>query len=177
MRIIGGKFKGYKLNAPYLEDARPTTDKARESLFNILEHQIDWDKLEVLDLFCGTGSIAFEMMSRGTKICTVVDTNMKALHFIRDQAKKWECEVRVVKSDVFRFLLLERKSYDFIFADPPYSNKHIAEIPDYVFNKKLLNQNGVLIVEHGKETDLSQHPNFESIRNYGRVHFSFFKYS
>lgn len=175
MRIIGGKYKGHKLKAPQLESARPTTDKARESLFNILDHQLDLENKSVLDLFCGTGSISFETMSRGAASAVAVDNNPKALQFIRQQAQDWEMNIRVVNSDVFRFLLLERRSYDFIFADPPYSNKHIAELPEYVFSKKLLNPNGILIVEHGKETDLSKHPQFSEIRNYGRVHFSFFK--
>ena len=175
MRIIGGKFKGLKLAAPYLADTRPTTDLARESLFNILEHLIDLKNSKALDLFCGTGSITFELLSREAEEVTAVDTNNKALQFIRDQSAKWDCQVKVVKSDVFRFLLFDKHQYDLIFADPPYSNKHIGEIPDYVFKKDMLNPNGLLIVEHGKETDLSHKPGFSEVRQYGRVHFSFFK--
>lgn len=175
MRIIGGKYKGQRLAAPELPDTRPTTDLARESLFNILEHLFETENCVALDLFCGTGSIAFELISRGAKEVTAVDLHPKALQFMREQAAKWQAPVRIVKSDVFRFLLLNKYKYDLIFADPPYNNKHIAEIPEYVFSKKMLNPNGILIVEHGKETQLHLLPGYQETRQYGRVHFSFFQ--
>lgn len=174
MRIIGGKFKGRKLSAPLLSDTRPTTDFARESLFNLLQTRIDLEGISVLDLFCGTGAIAFECISRDVAKVTCVDTSAKALQFIRETSKAWECNISTVKSDVFRFLSSDKNSYDLIFADPPYELPNIERIPELVFASGLLRKNGLLIVEHGKQTDMRAIANFTEHRLYGKVNFSFF---
>ena len=175
MRIIGGKFKGRKLHAPELKDTRPTTDFARENLFNILNSKGGLDDFKVLDLFSGTGAIAFECISRGAASVTCIELSGKALAFISKTAKEWNCSIHCIKSDVVRFLKYEKEKYDLIFADPPYNFAFINEIPALVYNADLLSGDGLLIIEHGKETDLKGLPNFIEERIYSRVHFSFFQ--
>lgn len=174
MRIIGGKFKGRKLNAPYLPDTRPTTDFARESLFNLLQTRIDIEDCKILDLFCGTGAVTLEFLSRGAQEVVAVDLSTKGLLFLRDTSKLLEVKARTVKADVFKFLNTSGESFDLVFADPPYELKNLEQIPALVLEKGLLKKNGLLIVEHGKRTDLSAIPGFVERREYGKVNFSFF---
>lgn len=176
MRIISGTHKGKAIVAPKNLPVRPTTDFAKEALFNILENNFNIDELDVLDLFSGTGNISYEFASREAKSITSVDQNFNCYNFIRRTAKELQfLAISVIKADVFKFLYNHKKQYDFIFADPPYDLKNIDEIALFVFQFKLLKEDGWLIVEHDKRTDLSKHPNFSQLRKYGNVNFSVFK--
>jgi 16S rRNA (guanine(966)-N(2))-methyltransferase RsmD len=175
VRIIGGKFKGRKFNAPFLKSTRPTTDFARESLFNLLQTRFDVDGIEILDLFCGTGAVAFEFLSRGAKSAVCVDMDFKGLQFIRETSRELKVEARVYRGDALKYLSATKEKFDLIFTDPPYELEDLPKIPELVFQHHLLKPGGILIVEHGKKTDLSAHRNFEEHRHYGKVNFSFFK--
>lgn len=176
MRIISGKFKGRRFDPPTNITARPTTDFAKESLFNLIINEIDIESSTVLDLFSGTGSISYEFASRDALHITSVEMSDRHIGYIKKMCELLKIKnIRIVKQDVFRFLANTGASYDIIFADPPYQLENIADIPDYVLNNNHLNNDGLLIVEHGIKTDFSAHPNFYSHRNYGNVHFSFFK--
>ncbi len=154
---------------------RPTTDLAKESLFNILENRIDFQDISALDLFAGTGNISYELFSRGAKV-TAVDTDFRCTRFILDTIKKLDIDrITVVKADVFRFLHMHRLSYDLIFADPPFDSKYYNELVETILNKKMLNPDGWLVVEHPKSNDFSAYPGFVELRRYGKVHFSFFQ--
>ena len=177
MRIISGKYKGRHFDVPRNFKARPTTDFAKENLFNILTNIIDFEECNTLDLFSGTGSISLELLSRGCKSVTSVE--MDSLHFAH--LKKCvqtlgDDNWRIVRDDVFRFLRRCSASYDLIFADPPYALKKLAEIPDIVMNSTLLNEDGIFIFEHGKDNDFSKHPCFFRHIAYGSVNFSFFRH-
>jgi 16S rRNA (guanine(966)-N(2))-methyltransferase RsmD len=175
MRIISGKNKGRKIIAPTQLPVRPTTDMAKESLFNIIRNYINLEEVSVLDLFAGTGNISYEFASRGCPSLISVDINLKCTTFIRQTAEKLDfSNLQVVQSDVKQFLLRTKNSWDLIFADPPYNMQNIPEIPDLVFGHKRLNDNGWLIIEHDRNQDFSTHIAFYEQRSYGRVHFSFF---
>lgn len=175
MRIISGKYKGTRLGN-FDFNARPTTDFARESLFNILNNYFDFEHIKVLDLFAGTGSISFEFSSRGSSHIVLVENDLKNFKFISEIMKKFDFNgVKPIKSDVFRFLKqVSGNSYDIIFADPPYDMQGIEKIPDLIFEKNMLNPDGWFILEHSKKYKFNQHPRFRETRNYGAVHFSFF---
>ena len=177
MRIIRGKYKGRKINAPKSVKARPTTDFAKESLFNILNNQIDFEDIEVLDLFAGTGNISFEFASRGAASVLSVDHSFTSVKFIQHVSEELELPVRAIKAKVFGFLENHPGQYDIIFADPPYQLKNLDMLPDAVLSKKLLKPDGVFILEHGKENDFSNNEYLVDHRIYSRVNFSFFKYS
>lgn len=179
MRIISGKHKGRKLVAPKKLPVRPTTDMAKEALFNILANQYYLDDLTVLDLFSGTGNISFEFASRGVKNSTVVDSNSACIQYITKISNELDLGIRCVKSDVCKFLETSKTSSDIIFADPPYSFsfEQIAKITSLVFKNNLLRANGTLIIEHSDQTDLSELPNFSESRKYGSSKFSFFNIS
>lgn len=177
MRIIGGEFKSRMFSPGKSFKARPTTDFARENLFNILNNRYDFDELKVLDLFSGTGSISFEFASRGCKDITSVELDHVHFSFICSVIKQLgiTVELHPIKADVFKFINRSVDQYDLIFADPPYELKRLHELPDLVINSNLLkNQDSVFILEHGKSNDFTSHPNFSEIRIYGSVHFSFF---
>lgn len=176
MRIIRGKYKGHRLTAPKAIKARPTTDFAKEGLFNILENTVDIIDASVLDLFTGTGNLSFEFTSRGAKSSIAVDISHVSVRFINEQAKKWNLPIKAFKNNVFKFLAKPIGTYDIIFADPPYALGGIEKIPDLVLQGELLASDGLLIVEHGKETDFSNHPNLVDSRNYSKVNFSFFRH-
>ena len=176
MRIISGKYKGRHFDVPRNFKARPTTDFAKENLFKILANNVDFEETIALDLFSGTGSISLELLSRGCKEVTSVE--MDSLHFAHLKRcsgvlgdKNW----RMVRDDVFRFIRRCSASYDLIFADPPYALKDLKEIPDLILQKEMLNKDGILIFEHGKDYDFSEHPCFFRHIAYGSVNFSFFK--
>ncbi len=174
MRIVGGKFKGKRINAPVFNELRPTTDFAKEALFNILSNKIDFENISMLDLFSGTGSISFEAASRGCEKITCVEQHPKKCAFIIKTLKELEVEHPIVISkDVFKFLSNSKDSFDLVFADPPYELKNIESLPDLII-PNILKDDGIFILEHGKKTDFSQHPNFSELRNYGNVYFSFF---
>jgi 16S rRNA (guanine966-N2)-methyltransferase len=175
MRIISGKYRGRKLNPPGHLALRPTTDMAREALFNILNNYYNFDEVRVLDLFCGTGAISFEFVSRGSEDVTAVDINARCLDFIRKTAGQFGINGLItLKADAFKFLDLAQGSWDIIFADPPYDMKESSYIPDLVFNNKLLGDHGRLIIEHAPEISFGKHPCFTERRSYGRVQFSIF---
>jgi len=176
MRIIGGKLKGLRLNPPKNLPVRPTTDLAKEALFNILQNQITFDNIKVLDLFSGTGNIAFEFASRGAEQVVSVDRSIHCIHYIKDTARQHQLNnIKTFKADVFKYLDVESEKYDLIFADPPYDLNRIPEIPKIVFEKNLLLPDGLLIVEHQSMQNLSNHPNFVEQRKYGNSSFSFFR--
>jgi 16S rRNA (guanine966-N2)-methyltransferase len=175
MRIIGGSRKGYVIKAPKDLPVRPTTDFAKEGLFNILSNRFDLEGMTVLDLFSGTGHISLEFASRGCRDLVGVDQNYKCVGFLKAMSEELKFNINPVKSDVFDFLKKTSAKFDIIFADPPYDLANIAEINTLVFERNLLNKNGVLIIEHGSKTDLSQMAGFTRLRNYGNVNFSFFE--
>jgi len=175
MRIVGGKFKRRIISPPKNLPVRPTTDLAKESLFNILGNIIDLDDKKVVDLFSGTGNIAYEFVSRGAASVLSVETNFQCIKFIRQTATQLDMpELTVIQSDVFRFLKSGHQAFDVIFADPPYALEHIPEIATLVFDNKRLNPGGWLIIEHPKSVDFSEAEHFHSHRKYGKVNFTFF---
>lgn len=176
MRIISGTHKGRRISPDKNFKARPTTDLAKENLFNVLNNIIDFEDLSVLDLFSGTGGISYEFASRGAEKVMCVEKNYNHFSFIQKNIKELKFEqIQAVKSDVFRFLRNYSEKFDLIFADPPFEMKSLETIPELVFEKELLAEDGILIVEHGSTTDFSAHPNFYDKRTYGSVNFSFFK--
>lgn len=175
MRIIGGKLKGIRINPPNNLPVRPTTDMAKESLFNILNNIIDFEELKVLDLFSGTGNITLEFASRGAKNISAVDRNFGCFNYLKKTAINLNLSnINSIKADVFKYLENETEKYDLIFADPPYDLSTIPLIAPLIFKKQLLNLGGILIIEHQSTQDLHQHPNFTEKRKYGFSAFSFF---
>lgn len=175
MRIIGGKFRGRRLEIGRGFDARPTTDFAREGLFNILSNHFAFNELQVADFFCGTGSIGLEFASRGCLDIDMVDTNNRSNQFIRKICHDWNmAELHVVTMDVFRFIAICKKRYHIVFADPPYTMSRLADLPDLVLGNKLVTEGGWFVLEHGKSYSFSHHPCLIDTRNYGSVHFSIF---
>ena len=165
-----------RLNPPKNLPVRPTTDLAKEALFNILQNQIEFDNIKVLDLFCGTGNITYEFASRGAQQVISVDRSIHCINYIKDTSRQHGLtSIKAFKDDVFKYLQLETEQYDLIFADPPYDMNHIPEIPKIVFDKGLLSPDGLLIVEHQSMQNLSNHPAFVEQRKYGHSSFSFFK--
>ena len=176
MRIITGIYKGRHFDIPRSFKARPTTDFAKENIFNVLMQYVDFEDAQALDLFSGTGSISLELVSRGCKQVVSVEMDRDHHRFIQDCLKKLNTDKCVpIRGDVFRFLKSCKQQYDFIFADPPYALKELPQIPDLIFEKQLLKEDGLFVFEHGKDYDFSQHKNFLEHRSYGSVNFSLFK--
>jgi 16S rRNA (guanine(966)-N(2))-methyltransferase RsmD len=177
MRIISGKYKSKRINAPHNLPVRPTTDMAKEALFNILNNSYYFDEISVLDLFAGIGSISFEFASRGTENIISVDKNHGCIKFLDKTSNELDLKLQVIKSDAFTFLEKTGLQFDVIFADPPYDfdTELFQKIVDLVFEKKLLTEEGMLIIEHSKFTDLSQNPTFVKSKKYGSNMFSFFE--
>ncbi|MBC8984642.1 RsmD family RNA methyltransferase [Pedobacter sp. N36a] len=176
MRIIGGTLKGIRFNAPESLPVRPTTDMAKEALFNILYNTYDFDSCDVLDLFCGTGNISFEFASRGAKSVTAVDKHSGCIFWVQSVIAKHKLDViEVQKADVFKFLDTHKKSYQIIFADPPYDLPTIPKIPELVIKNDLLTDNGLLIVEHPSLLKMNGQPGYKETRRYGNSSFSFFE--
>lgn len=177
MRIISGRFKGKILVAPKKLPVRPTTDFAKEALFNILNNQYTFSELSFIELFAGTGNISFEFASRGTQKIIAVDADYGCVQFINKISTELEFHITTVKSDVYAYLGKSKQTADIIFADPPYSfnKEQFAQIATLVFSNNLLLEDGVLIIEHSKHTDLSDVPNFSEARRYGGSVFSFFE--
>jgi 16S rRNA (guanine966-N2)-methyltransferase len=175
LRIVNGTHKGILINAPKNLPVRPTTDRSKESLFNILENNFDIEKLTVLDIFSGTGNIAYEFCSRGAFKVDAVDINEKCIFFIKETKQKLKFEnLHPIKKDAFSYLKNCSQNYDIIFADAPYANKKIIEIPRLVAENNLLIENGWLIVEHEVHLDLNGERGFFDKRIYGQSAFSFF---
>jgi len=177
MRIISGKHKSRRITAPKNLPARPTTDLAKEALFNILNNLYYFEDLSVIDLFAGIGSISFEFSSRGAKQVTSIDKHYACVKFICAISKKLDLDITTVKSDVYIFLEKTNLTADIIFADPPYNfdADQFSKIIGSVFSKKMLTDNGLLIIEHSKDTDLSSHKQFSYAKRYGGSMFSFFE--
>lgn len=175
MRIISGKHKGRAIEVPSNFKGRPTTDFARQGLFNSLYNMIDIDGISVLELFAGTGAFALECHSRGAGSVTCVDDQPIHLRFIQENFKKFEVQKGfTIKADVFKFIPKRHGSYDLIFADPPFDMHGIEKLPELIFDNKLLNPDGIFILEHSRHIDLAKLPNFQTEKKYSNVHFSFF---
>jgi 16S rRNA (guanine966-N2)-methyltransferase len=177
MRIVSGKFKSRRISAPKNLPTRPTTDIAKEALFNILNNLYYFEDLSVLDLFAGIGSISLEFASRGTQQIISVDKHYGCVKFIESTSKELDLDINVIKSDVFKFLEKSRLKADIIFADPPYNfdDAQFLAISTLIFDNDLLNEDGLLIIEHSKQTDLSKNKNFSYMKKYGSSAFSFFE--
>jgi len=177
VRIISGKYKGKRLMAPKKLPVRPTTDFAKEALFNILNNKIDFSESSLLDLFSGTGNISYEFASRGTQDIVSVDQHYGCVKYINKTAEELAFSIKTVKADVLKYLLTTSLKFDVIFADPPYNidQEDFEALINSVFSKKLLNQDGFLIIEHSKHTDLSSSEYFSDARRYGGSVFSFFE--
>ena len=175
MRIIGGRLKGRIIEPPALYKARPTTDYAREGLFNILKNIYEFEGLKVLDLFGGTGAISFEFASRGASRVYCVEMARENASFIKREAARLGLgNVTMVRDNVFDFLDICHEKFDIVFADPPYALDRLEELPDKVLSAGILHPEALFILEHGGEHDFGQHPSFDREKIYGRVHFSFF---
>lgn len=178
MRIIAGKFKGRRFHPPADKwPTRPTTDFAKEGLFNILANYLDFESLKVLDLFGGTGNHSYEFISRGCRDVTYVDKFGKAAAFVRQLSKELgiESELRIVKADVFQYIAGCREQYDYIFAGPPYGMPRLDELPDLIFEHRLLRPGGQFVLEHNPRHHFEDHPRFVRERSYGKTLFSFFE--
>lgn len=176
MRIITGLYKGRHFDIPHSFKARPTTDYAKESIFNVLNRYIDFDAATALDLFAGTGSISLELLSRGCTQVTSVEADRDHAKFIRQCMDKLGVEQNIlIRGDVFKFLKTCRQQYDFIFADPPYALPELKQIPSLIFQQQLLKEDGVFVFEHGKNNQFTHLPQFVEHRNYGSVNFSIFQ--
>ena len=201
MRIITGKYKGRHFDIPRTFKARPTTDFAKENIFNVLAGYLDFEGTEALDLFSGTGSITLELLSRGCSRVVSVELDRDHHRFIQDCFTKlgWKVEggrwkentsstdsatdgilpppstLHLQRGDVFRYIKSCKQQYDFIFADPPYALKELPTIPGLIFERELLKDNGIFVFEHGKDNDFSDDPHFVEHRGYGSVNFSIFR--
>ena len=177
MRIIGGKYSRRLIKPPKSLTVRPTTDLAKESLFNILQHKTDLSGKNVLDLFAGTGSLTYEFVSRGCASVLSIDKDYRCVQFIKNTIQEFEmANVKVIRSDVFRFVRSTANKFDIIFADPPYDHAEIENIGPLIWEHQLLNEQGLLIIEHPPSIDLSGQAGFYEHRKYGHVNFSFFNF-
>jgi 16S rRNA (guanine(966)-N(2))-methyltransferase RsmD len=179
VRIISGIYRGKHIHPPRGFRARPTTDYAKESLFNILQNRYDLEELDVLDLFAGTGSISYEFLSRGVRSLVCVEKEPLHHRFIRSTLMELDADshspVRLIRGDAFRYLKGPSEAFDLIFADPPYDHARLETLPDLVFSTDILNPEGRFILEHPGQSSFTAHPHFEEVRKYGGVHFSFFR--
>ena len=177
MRIISGKYKGRRISPPKGLPVRPTTDMSKEALFNVLNNHFSFEGLKILDLFSGTGNISYEFASRGSTPITSVDADFGCVKFIKQVAAEYDFNIAATKSDVFSFLEKNKTSYDIIFADPPYAldQKTFEKIVLLVFEKGLLNEEGMMVIEHSKYTKLDHMINFSFQKSYGGSIFSFFE--
>lgn len=176
MRIVSGKYRGRRLSVPANLKARPTTDFAKENLFNILSNEIEWEGLSALDLFAGTGSISLELVSRGcSKVISVEKLPMHCSYIEKNKELLKAEELKIYKTDVFKYIESCTDSFDFIFADPPYDLPNLEQVPRLVLEKKLLKEGGIFVMEHSKANDFSSLPLFREKRVYGSVNFSIFE--
>lgn len=175
MRIIAGTLRGRRLNPPQNLPVRPTTDMARESLFNILNNYVDYEECSVMDLFAGTGAVSMEFVSRGAREVTSIDINVQCTDFIKQSAAQFGVKnLHVVRADVFDLLKRANCKFDIVFADPPYALEGLPTLPDIVFDREVLTDDGIFILEHPGEFSFEEHPHFWQHRSYGKVNFTFF---
>jgi 16S rRNA (guanine966-N2)-methyltransferase len=176
MRIVGGEHGGRKFNPPSkMPYTRPTTDIAKEGLFNVLQHNLDIEELKTLDLFGGTGSISYELASRGATDLTIVEKDTAMYEFIKKTSEALRIEnIKPVKMDVFKFISQCSDKFDFIFAGPPYALATIDELPKLIFEKQLLNDKGWFVLEHTPRNDYKSFPFYKTEKNYGTTIFSIF---
>ena len=178
MRIISGKYKGRRIFPPKGLPVRPTTDMSKEALFNVLNNHFSFEGLKILDLFSGTGNISFEFASRGSTPITSVDADFGCVKFIKQVATEYDFNIAATKSDVFTFLERNKATYDIIFADPPYGldQKTFEKVVLTVFEKDILQEDGMMIIEHSKYTKLEHLAHFSFQKSYGGSIFSFFEF-
>lgn len=177
MRIIGGKFRGRKFFPPAKNwPTRPTTDFSKEGLFNIINNHFHFEEVKMLDLFGGTGNHSYEFISRGCQDVTYVDKFNGCIRFVHETTKKLEIEnyINIVRADVFKFIEFSNQQYDYIFAGPPYGLATMDLLPDLIFEKKMVKEDGWFVLEHNPNHDYENHPHFWQIRKYGKTYFSFF---
>ena len=174
MRVISGTHKGRKLIAPNRLPVRPTTDRAKEALFNILENRYFFDGKNALDLFSGTGNIAFEFASRGCEKILAVDNNFNCINYIEKTSNELAFNISTIKSNCLQYLKNCKQQFNFIFADPPYDYEEHQELKNLICERNLVKKDGILIIEHNKETSFAE-DNIE-LRKYGAVHFSIFSF-
>jgi len=175
MRIIRGNWKSRRINPPSNLPVRPTTDIAKEALFNVLENTLDFEELHVLDLFAGTGNISFEFASRGVQKITAIEQDFCCVDFIRKTAHDLNMQqLTCIRADVFRFTKSAHQQYHLIFADPPYDLPQLKTIPDMIFQHNMLYPDGVFILEHPQAYNFNTHEHFSRQRTYGKVNFTFF---
>ena len=176
MRIAGGKYKGRIFNPGKSFKARPTTDLAKESLFNILTNRYSFEECDVLDLFSGTGSIGYEFLSRGCASVTMVEINNKHIAFIKTVLNNLNEQATIVNADAFKYVKSCARNFDLVFADPPYDHPNFMGFAELVVSSSIVKPGGTLIIEHSKAYDFSSFPHFCELRRYGHVHFSFFNF-
>ena len=176
MRIVGGEFSGRKFSPPTSTPARPTTDIAKEGLFNSLQNLMDLEGIKTCDLFGGTGSISYELASRGAEDLTLIERDLGNIDFIKKTAKALGIldKMNIIRGDVFKFMKSCTEQYDFIFAGPPYALQNIDDIPMLVFDKQMLKPGGIFVHEHTARNDYQKHPNFMRMKNYGGTVFTYF---
>lgn len=175
MRIIAGTLRGRRLNPPTSLPVRPTTDMARESLFNILNNYVDYEECAVCDLFAGTGAVSVEFISRGAAEVVAVDNNSQCIDFIRSTADRLNlANLRPLRVDAFDYIKRSPRQFDILFADPPYALETLPQLPDLVFAGTILAEGGIFVLEHSAQHQFDQHPNFWQHRHYGKVNFTFF---
>lgn len=180
MRIITGKYKGKHFEVPCSFKARPTTDFAKENLFNVLRAYVDFETTRALDLFAGTGSITLELLSRGCPEVVSVERDRQHFSFVRAAVEHCtagddEAHFRVLNADALRFIAKSAEAFDLVFADPPYALRELPELPDRVMESRLLKPGALFVLEHGKDQNFSARPDFLEHRVYGSVNFSFFR--
>ena len=177
MRIISGKYKGRKIYPPKNLPTRPTTDRLKEGLFNILQNRLDFRSIKVLDLYSGTGNISYELASRGVKKIISVEKNVKCVKFISNFSKSLDIKLDIVNYPVIQFLEITNLRFNLIFADPPYSysKRETDALIDIIFGKKILKKNGILVIEHHKKKIISNNEFLYDKRVYGTNSLSFFK--
>jgi 16S rRNA (guanine966-N2)-methyltransferase len=179
MRIISGKLKGRKFDIPNGWKTRPTTDIARESLFNILQNKIEIESKDILDLYSGSGAVGYEFISRGAGMVTFVDKFQGCINFIKNNINLFNVALsaNVIKAEVFQFLKsCDCSQFDIVFADPPYDDDKMLLLPDKIFGNNMLRKDGILIIEHDERHNFEKHTNFVELRKYGQSQFSFFSY-
>lgn len=179
MRIISGKLKGRRISPPKNLPVRPTTDMSKESLFNVLSNHFNFSELAILDLFAGTGNISYEFASRGAESIVSVDGDYGCISYIKKTAAELELNINPLKSDVFKFLEKHQGTYDIIFADPPYNftQTQFEKIVTDIFDRNLLFEEGMLVIEHSKHTKMDHLPNFSFEKSYGGSVFTFYEFA
>lgn len=174
MRIINGRYKNRRFNIPKNLKIRPTTDKAKESLFNILENMVNFNEIKTLDLFSGSGNISYEFFSRGSSV-TSVDSNIKCIKFISNVSKNYGMDFSIIKKDVFNYLNSSKLKFDIVFADPPYNmpKNNYCKLIKLIFEKNIISNNGIIVIEHSSFLNFEKHEKFFKSKKYGDVNFSF----